>query len=171
MWRTPGGRRNPTGGKPARGLLRSMVMSGMDPSVARQRLLQQHDALRRQLRAACEVAARVRAGTAGAAELTGFVRALKAGFVEHNQLEETWLGPLLRDTDSYGEVRIARMLGEHVEEHFAFVSFLDRPADQVTAGLDDFAEEIEAHMDAEERTFLHPAVLRDDLVVADTTGG
>lgn len=143
----------------------------MEPSVARQRLIHQHDALRRQLTVACEVAARVRAGTAPPAELASFVRALKAGFVEHNQLEERWLEPLLRDTDSYGEVRIARMLGEHVEEHVAFVGFLERDPDQIALGLDEFAEEIAAHMDAEERTFLHPNVLRDDLVVADTSDG
>ena len=143
----------------------------LEPSVARKRLLQQHAALRERMRAACEVADATRAGRASPGELAGAVRALKAAFVEHNRLEETWLAPLLRATDSYGEVRIARMLGEHAEEHQAFVGFLDHAIDVLITGLADFAEEIEAHMDAEERTFLHPHVLRDDLVVADTTGG
>lgn len=143
----------------------------MEPSVARARLLSQHEGLRGQLSTTMGLAERFRAGALVEEELITALAALRDAFDQHNRFEESLLEPMLRATDSYGEVRVARMLGEHTEEHRAFMEFLGGAVADVVVGLADFVEEIAAHMEAEERTFLHPAVLRDDVVAIDSAGG
>ncbi|MEZ4399552.1 MAG: hemerythrin domain-containing protein [Kofleriaceae bacterium] len=138
----------------------------MDPAAARTELLAQHHALRHHLRAVRAAAL----AAAGEDHLISALAELSVALTEHNAAEEALLAPLLPDTDAFGEVRLARMRTEHAQEHGAIIAFLERPLDQVVAGLDDFVEQILAHMDAEERTFLHPNVLRDDLVTVDHAG-
>lgn len=142
----------------------------MEPSVARARLLSQHEGLRDRLGTMLALAERFRAGTTPEEEIIAALDALRDAFEEHNRFEESLLEPMLRETDAFGEVRVARMVGEHSEEHRAFMVFLGGPVDDVVRGLADFIEEIAAHMEAEERTFLHPAVLRDDVVAIDHSG-
>jgi hypothetical protein len=57
------------------------------------------------------------------------------------------------------------MLEEHVAEHAAFWDLLAGPASEVAARMDELLEELDAHMAAEERTFLSPLVL-DAAVIA-----
>ena len=51
------------------------------------------------------------------------------------------------------------MLEEHVAEHAAFRELLVGTAEDVAARMDDLVDELDAHMAAEERTFLNAAVL------------
>lgn len=143
----------------------------MDPSVARARLLEQHQGLRDGLDRVGELARQHNAGEPVAERLAAAVAKVAAAFEEHNAFEEALLRPMLAATDAFGDVRIARMVGEHTEEHRAFTAFLGGPLDEVARGFADFAEEIAAHMEAEERTFLHPWVLRDDVVAVDHSDG
>lgn len=143
----------------------------MNPSVARARLLEQHQGLRDRLEEVTQLVKELAGGGAVTDALGAAVAGVATAFDEHNAFEETLLTPMLATTDGFASVRIARMVGEHVEEHRAFAAFLVSPLTEVAAGWADFAEEITAHMDAEERTFLHPWVLRDDLVTADTSDG
>lgn len=142
----------------------------MDPSVARARLLEQHQGLRDRLDLVNGLVRQYASGEAVADALGAAVAGVATAFDEHNAFEETLLTPMLATTDGFADVRIARMVGEHTEEHRAFSAFLASPLSEV-ARWADFAEEIAAHMEAEERTFLHPWVLRDDLVTADTSDG
>jgi hypothetical protein len=143
----------------------------MDPSVARARLLEQHQDLRDRLGRVTLLVKDLLAGLPVADALGVAVAGVATAFDEHNAFEETLLTPMLAATDAFSDVRIARMVGEHTEEHRAFSAFLASPLPAVAAGWADFAEEISAHIEAEERTFLHPWVLRDDLVTADTSDG
>jgi hemerythrin-like domain-containing protein len=143
----------------------------MDPSVARARLLEQHQGLRDRLELVHGLVRQYASGEAVAEALGAAVAGVATAFDEHNAFEETLLTPMLAATDGFADVRIARMVGEHTEEHRAFSAFLASPLSEVATGWADFAEEIAAHMEAEERTFLHPWVLRDDLVTADTSDG
>jgi hypothetical protein len=59
---------------------------------------------------------------------------------------------------------IDRMVEEHVAEHAVFI-------DLMTGGdapdrIDEIVELLDAHMAAEERTFLSPVTLRDDVIRA-----
>jgi iron-sulfur cluster repair protein YtfE (RIC family) len=134
-------------------------------------MLDQHNRLRAYLDEVGGLARALARGERVTGQLSTALSALARHFDDHNDFEESTLLPLLAATDAFGDVRIARMHGEHLEEHRAFAAFLASPLEDVAAGWDDFAEEITAHMEAEERTFLHPQVLRDDLVTADTSSG
>jgi iron-sulfur cluster repair protein YtfE (RIC family) len=142
----------------------------MEPSEARRQLLAQHDDLRARLQAARNLRDRVIAGAAFAGELAALLDELRQAYVEHNQLEEVWLEPLLRLGDAWAPQRVARMLEEHEAEHDVFESFFRGSVFEMAEGLDELADDIEAHMAAEERTILHRAVLRDSLVT-DGAGG
>ena len=141
----------------------------MEPSEARRRLLAQHDDLRSLINAALRLRDAMNAGVPVADELFAKLGELRGAFAEHNALECQWLEPMLASGDAWSGARIARMLEEHGAEHHAFSAFFGGSVVQMADGLADFAEDVEAHMAAEERTFLHRNVLRDDLVVDGAT--
>lgn len=131
----------------------------MTPAEARTTVLRQHSELRSLLDTAVTVARRHLGGTAGHAELEAIVLQVRNAFSEHNLFETALLRPFLREVDRWGEERIRRMIEEHVEEHRVMEAFLARPATELAADLADFVEDMEAHMQAEERTFLSPTAL------------
>jgi hypothetical protein len=63
-----------------------------------------------------------------------------------------------------GSLLVDRMLEEHVAEHAAFWEILSGTRGEIADPIDDLADEIDAHMLAEERTFLSPVTLRDDVI-------
>jgi hypothetical protein len=134
----------------------------MDPSEARQLLLAQHEGLRRLLEQAEVLARQFVACEPVAAALDRALVDLRAAFDEHNRFEASLLEPMLRARDVVGPRRVERMIEEHSEEHRVFTAFLARRVAEVAPELPDFVEEICAHMEAEERTFLSPKALRDD---------
>jgi iron-sulfur cluster repair protein YtfE (RIC family) len=129
------------------------------PSEAIARLLSQHRRLRRLLASASEAARCLLEGAPMADELSSLLVAIRAAFDEHNRYEAMLLEPMLRASDSIGPQRIARMIDEHQEEHVMFGEFLARDVSVIAPALADFVEELGAHMDAEERVFLHPRAL------------
>jgi iron-sulfur cluster repair protein YtfE (RIC family) len=139
----------------------------MDPTRARAVLLAQHDRLRRLLMVAQAVADRVLGGEGVVAELHPHLDALQAAFAEHNASEEELLEPILRLDFAWGPARIARMLEEHAAEHASFREAMSGPALEIAGRIAELIEDIDAHMAAEERTFLSPGVLRDDVVETD----
>lgn len=136
----------------------------MYPSEARTQLLAQHDHVRNLLDGGRVLAARFLAGEEVADLLCDRLTALREAFAAHNELELRVLEPMLRDADVWGPARVARMLEEHRAEHEIFAGFLCGDLGAVARRLAVFAEDIDAHMAAEERTFLSAAVLRDDVV-------
>ena len=133
----------------------------MEPSAARALLLAQHDRLRRLLADTADVAERVVAGEGSLDHLQDLLGAVRIAFAEHNASEETLLEPILRLDHAWGPPRIARMLEEHSAEHASFREALARPAHELASEMGDLVELIDAHIAAEERTFLSPGVLRD----------
>jgi hypothetical protein len=137
---------------------------GMNPSEARQRLLGQHEWLRAMLEQTRVLARRFLAGEPVARALEADLLALREGYAAHNSYELSVLEPMLRDADAYGPVRIARMIEEHGAEHRALEEHVAGTTEEVALHFDDFADLVDAHMAAEERTFLSSQVLRDDIV-------
>lgn len=132
----------------------------MQPHEARAQLLREHDALRFLVSDALAVAAALRRGEAVADDLRRALDALLEAFVAHNQSEEAVLEPILREHPAVGAARVARMFEEHVAEHAAFRATIAGDVLEVATRLDELAEDLDAHMAAEERTFLSPGVLR-----------
>jgi len=137
----------------------------MDAEAARQKLLAQHDQIREHLNACRTWARRLRGGEPVQPELDATLARLRDDFIAHNATETEVVRPLLRGSPGWGTVLIDRMLEEHVAEHAAFWDALAGSASEVVARMDELIEELDAHMAAEERTFLSPLVL-DPAVIA-----
>ncbi|HEY6037924.1 MAG TPA: hemerythrin domain-containing protein [Kofleriaceae bacterium] len=128
----------------------------MDRSHALEILLSQHAALRELIDACTELES--------AADLERAVARLRLAFEDHNRYEETVLRPILSDVDAFDTVRIERMLADHVSEHRALA---DRMATLSRDALQALLATLRDHLATEERYFLSPRVVRDDLVVVE----
>ncbi|HEY4056592.1 MAG TPA: hypothetical protein VGM39_08280 [Kofleriaceae bacterium] len=136
----------------------------MNPQDARKKLLAQHDGLRGHL-ARCKTLARTyRTDGSSGIELELAVARLRSDFVAHNATEAALIKPLLQSSPTWGALLVDRMLEEHVAEHTAFWEKLSGTFAGLATRIDDLADELEAHMAAEERTFLSSAVLRADVI-------
>jgi len=134
------------------------------PSKLLTELTKQHDALRA-IMDRCEQLADAldegRGDLEAAAQLTREVAKLRLAFDAHNKFEEQLLRPVLREIDAFGDVRIDRMIADHVGEHHAVREQL---GEGPTAMLRSAIDNLRVHLQAEERYFLSSKVLRDDLV-------
>jgi iron-sulfur cluster repair protein YtfE (RIC family) len=146
----------------------------MDRNTVRNTLLAQHERIREDVATCRRLSERFRAGEPVAAELDLALAQLRADFDEHNRTETGLLLPLLLHS-SQGQgtrgTRLAeRMLEEHAAEHVAFWQRIDGPRHEVAANINEVADELEAHMAAEERTFLSPLILRADEIGRPLSG-
>lgn len=134
----------------------------MDADAVRDKLMAQHDGIRVQLNR-CKILARgLLAGAPVALQLDAALSRLRDDFVDHNTTETALVGPLLHGLVNRGPLLVDRMLEEHVAEHKELWVKLAGTAGDVATRIDDVIEELEAHMAAEERTFLSPLVLRTE---------
>ena len=138
----------------------------MDADSARAKLLTQHSRIRGHLDRCKLLAHQLLAGGPVGLKLDVALAELRTDFIEHNATETSLVGPLLHGSPDWGAVLIDRMLEEHVAEHSAFWERMSGTVLEVAARIDDLVEELESHMDAEERTFLSPAVLRADVIAS-----
>lgn len=149
------------GRRMARGL---RSIGRMEPGEARARLIAQHDQIRMHLARSNELARLVRAGEPLTADLESSLAMLRRVFAQHNEAEQALIKPLLHDSPTWGSLLVDRMLEEHLAEHAAFWEMLEGSPAEVAARMDDLVEELDAHMAAEERTFLSPMVLHPDTI-------
>ena len=124
-------------------------------------MLEQHAGLRLRVGRCAELSARLLLGEPVGAELAGELGRLREQFRDHVEAEERLLEPVLASSDAWGPLRVDRMLEEHEAEHAAFRERLEGDTRTVAAHFAEFAEELDAHIAAEERTFLAPKVLAD----------
>ena len=129
-------------------------------------LKHQHDHLRAMMDRCENIADDLDLGRAQASDLTREVGKLRIAFDAHNKFEEELLRPMLRELDAFADVRIEQMVADHVGEHRAIRSHLDGPTAELRACL----YELRAHLVAEERYFVTPRVLRDDVVTIEGSG-
>lgn len=134
-------------------------------------LLAQHDRLRQQAELCVQLGKLYEQGEVGGAELDRALEILRDEFAVHNATESRVIGELLHGPAEWGSLLIDRMLEEHVAEHAAFWDLLSGTRSEVAARIADLADELEAHMAAEERTFLAPITLRDDVIRVRTREG
>jgi iron-sulfur cluster repair protein YtfE (RIC family) len=124
-------------------------------------LVAQHAGLRGRIDRCEQLADGLDTGQIDASPLVREVAELRAAFDAHNQYEERLLHPLLLDANWLGAVRVSRMVEDHIEEHRALRRELDT---RVSAELRRVLAILRTHLDTEERYFLTPKILRDDLV-------
>jgi hypothetical protein len=134
----------------------------MNPSDARLRCLAQHDWLRALLVQTGSLAQRLVAGEPIEQAFQTSLHRLRVAYQAHNAFELSVLGPMIGDADAWGPVRVERMLEEHGAEHHALEELLVGTITEIATRFGEFAELVDAHMAAEERTFLSTQVLHDD---------
>jgi len=124
-------------------------------------LAAQHAALRDQIARCEELADELDAGRIEAAQLLAAVSELRLAFDAHNRFEERLLRPILLDRGpgALRALRVARMARDHTEEHRAMRRGLEPTT---SSQLRDALDSLSAHLDAEERSFVTPKILRDD---------
>ncbi len=136
----------------------------MTANEARTTLLAQHEQLRLLLDTCTRLARQQRAGEPVTAELDEALAELRDKFADHNQMETAVIADLLQGPAPWSSLLIDRMLEEHVAEHAAFWELLSGTQAEVAERIGELADELDAHMAAEERTFLSPMTLRDDVI-------
>ena len=139
----------------------------MQPSKLLTELTKQHDAIRQIMDRCEQLADELDEGRGDPSQLTREVAKLRLAFDAHNRFEEQLLRPVLRELDAFGDVRIDRMIADHVGEHHAVREQL---GDGPTAVLRNAIDNLRVHLQAEERYFLSSKVLRDDLVSVEGGG-
>lgn len=140
----------------------------MNATEARTTLLAQHERIRSQLEVCARLARLHRAGQEVGCELDAALGQLRDSLGQHNQDESAIIGELLHGPAAWGSLLVDRMFEEHVAEHTAFWALLSGTHTEIAGRIDDLVEEIDAHMLAEERTFLSPVTLRDDVIQVRT---
>jgi iron-sulfur cluster repair protein YtfE (RIC family) len=150
----------------------------MEASAIRERILQDHEVIRRHLARVDALARRALAGESGLeAELREAGEALSQRFLAHLALEDAHLVPALRESDAWGEERAARVEHEHREQRAQLDQLLAdlrdgrRSGAQLAQELLDLVNALVADMEHEERAVLDPEVLRDDVVGVGVEGG
>jgi hypothetical protein len=93
----------------------------------------------------------------------------------HNLREEALLKDIILSTDAWGAARAAIMTEAHVKEHArlceALLEIPYAPVELARSAIAAVVDSIREHMDREEEAFLGEDVLRDDIVVANQSGG
>jgi hypothetical protein len=136
----------------------------MTANEVRTALLAQHARLRSLLDACTRLAHQQREAEAVTAELDLALGELRDAFTDHNRDETAAIADVFNGPAAWGSLLVDRMLEEHVAEHAAFWELLCGSSGELATRIDELAEELDAHMAAEERTFLSPATLRDDVI-------
>lgn len=136
----------------------------MNADATRRELLAQHDRLRVHLQTCTRLAKLYKLRQGGGRELDLALEILREELAIHNQAETIAIRRLLHGPSKWSAQLIDRMLEEHLAEHAAFWDLLSGTRSEVADRIDDLADELDAHMAAEERTFLAPVTLRDDVI-------
>lgn len=146
----------------------------MRPSEVRQRILDDHAALRRLL---ADVQQALAATPPSAPAIRSLGESLRQRFLEHLELEDRTLVPALRTIDAWGEERAARLDREHRHQRERLDEIMGRLRPEERAGAElagDLARlvrEILLDMEHEEKTVLDENLLRDDVVTTDVEAG
>jgi hypothetical protein len=146
------------------------------PSVVREQVLIQHQALHHELLRVLELAGEgthpVLSPVQRQTELAESLRALRHHLQGHLAFEERWLAPLLGEADVWGPQRVEELLIEHEAQRRRlddFVAGLDRGWDlpRLSREATQLASELLADMAEEESGCLCAELLRDDVVAVD----
>jgi iron-sulfur cluster repair protein YtfE (RIC family) len=136
----------------------------MNALEARITLLAQHERIRGLLALCSRLAGQHDAGEPVASELDEALAQLRDEVAAHNHAETEIIAELLQGPGPWSARLVDRMLEEHLAEHAAFWELLCGTQAEVADRIVELAEDLDAHMAAEERTFLAPTTLRDDVI-------
>lgn len=138
----------------------------MNAEKTRHLLLAQHDRLRAYAQTCTGLARLHELGEEVARDLDLAIEILREELIAHNAAETVVIRKLLQGPSAWGSRLIDGMLDEHLAEHAALSELLSGTRAEVAGRIEQLADELDAHMTVEERTFLAPTTLRDDILQA-----
>ncbi len=134
----------------------------MTPALARKTLLAQHHEIRAYLARCAALSTQYLDHGMVADDLAAELQELRRSIAVHNDAENALIRILLVHSNRWGEKLIERMLVEHLAEHEALWTLLTGAIADVAPRIPELVEALDAHMLAEERTFLSSQVLYSD---------
>jgi hypothetical protein len=135
------------------------------PSEVRRALLGEHARISTLITELEDLAERVSAGEDLGRRFPAVAAQLERALERHNEAEEVALAPFLGQADAWGPLRVAGLLEEHKQEHTSLRAVLvDPDVRRLARAVPRFAADLREHIAHEERTFLEPELLRDDII-------
>lgn len=141
----------------------------MEPSEIRRRILEEHHALRQELHELALLVEEVRAGKPPG-PLRSALLDVTEHLLTHMQTEDSILAPALLETDAWGPWRVSQMKAHH-ERDRERVEGLQRAlqddsvdANALVRAAVGLISELHTEMADEDKTLLHPDILKDDLI-------
>jgi hypothetical protein len=144
------------------------------PAAVRERVLDQHQALRELLRACLDATARgLQSEGAGREELSHLVHDLRARFRAHLAFEEQALAPVLSNLDLWGPERVEALLEEHTRQRAELETLVEGvssgwDAARLALTLRSLVTDLLLDMEEEERGCLSAAALQDQMMIVGT---
>lgn len=149
----------------------------LKPSEVRERILEEHDQLRRLLIDLDALAAAVLDGKAGlGARLRDKATEIYEVLRAHIDLEDRILAPALRETPGFGELRERRLLEHHAEQRKAFESAIAElrvgppSPESLARRVREMVADVRMDMAHEDKDLLNPELLKDDPINVSFTG-
>jgi hypothetical protein len=150
-----------------------LMTSSMTSGSARERILSDHDHLRRLMKLVAASAFEALGDEKRRAGIRDALAELRAEFERHLEYEEMTLGPLLASADPWGHVRAEQFLKEHAGQRALLVALTEDASDGVRT-IEALVEEIawfvrslERDMVDEEATFLNAETLGEEFFATD----
>jgi hypothetical protein len=158
-------------------------MATLKPSEVRARVLRDHEELRQRLTELAALADAMGHAVESSSPCREQLDALRRRLREHLALEDDILVPVLSRADFWGPDRMARLRREHAQHQEALECVVQRwPASssgacdpglaaELVREVRRIALDLDADMDAEESSLLHPSLLEDEVVSVDQSDG
>lgn len=152
----------------------------LSPGLVRELVLREHMHLRPLLAEALETARRVSAGCTSARHVRARHDASRTAYtalVEHTELEDRLLAPVLETIDAWGPVRARDLRREHALQRNALkraLQVLEQPkasAAGLAASIEDLLNDLQLDMEREEAELLRSDLLLDEMITMNTSGG
>jgi hypothetical protein len=144
------------------------------PAAVRERVLDQHEALRELLQQALDVTTRgLQPDGPGLDELSRLVHDLRGRFRAHLAFEEHALVPVLGHADAWGPERVAALLAEHGRQRAELDTLIDGvevgwDAARLALTLRSLVTDLLLDMEEEEQGVLSASALQDQMMVVGT---
>jgi hypothetical protein len=148
----------------------------MNPSYVRERILEDHDALRQRLSELEAATDALLVNNAIMSHVGELALSLLVALTRHTELEDEILAPALQDIDAWGAIRAEQLLAHHQAQRadlreVSKLFELQPNAYDVARVINTLVRELRTDMEHEERDLLNADLLRDDVVAVSSNSG
>lgn len=147
------------------------------PSAVRKRVLASHGRLRHRMHAMIHRCDELRAGQRGALQsLRDEGQALMDELLEHLELEERELAPVLRETPGFGEIRVEELVAHQRDQRHDVIQLvreLERGSDDpndLASRVTRLIDELRRDLVFQDRELLGSDILKDDPIDVSLSG-